>query len=243
MDGIIRYFGKGFNFSQDGPGNRLVYHLYGCNFRCPWCSNPECFSKNAKVQEQTTDGVISEIIRSRAMFFSGGGVTFTGGEPTLQIDPLKTVLEAVREQGVHTAIESNGSNRRLSELFSLTDFLMMDLKHTDDAVHKRITGASCKATIENIAAAAESRQLALRIPLIEGYNTDSASIEGFINFLISLKRREDFTVELLPYHEYGKVKWDKQGLAYTVKDGFVPADKLAEISECFAGAGIKLIKT
>ncbi len=243
MDGVIRYFGKGFNFSQDGPGNRLVYHLSGCNFRCPWCSNPECFSKNAKVQVQTVDDIISEILRSRAMFFSGGGVTFTGGEPTLQVDSLKTVLAAVREHGIHTAIESNASSSRLPELFSLIDFLMMDLKHTDTAVHERITGVSCKIVLENIVAAAESRQLALRIPLIEGYNTDSTSVDGFINFLTSLKRHKDFTVELLSYHEYGKSKWDNLGMTYTVKDGFVSDDKLIEISARFTDAGIKLIKT
>ena len=46
---IIRIFGQGFNFSQDGPGNRLVYHLAGCNFRCPWCSNPECFAPETRI--------------------------------------------------------------------------------------------------------------------------------------------------------------------------------------------------
>ena len=85
----MRILQKGFNYSQDGPGNRLVYHLQGCNFKCKWCSNPESmplFSDNA--DDIPNDDVVKEIERSRMMFFDGGGVTFTGGEPTLQSDDL-----------------------------------------------------------------------------------------------------------------------------------------------------------
>ena len=78
----MKIFNKGFNFRQDGPGNRLVYHLQGCNMRCIWCSNPEgmdmCGGRDVTVAQ-----MLDECKRSRAMFFSGGGVTFTGGEATL----------------------------------------------------------------------------------------------------------------------------------------------------------------
>lgn len=239
----IKYFGKGFNFSQDGPGNRLVYHLYGCNFRCPWCSNPECFATDTKTTVASAAEIADEIIRSRPMFFSGGGVTFTGGEPTLQLDALKAILGYVHSKGIHTAIECNASSERLPELFSDTDWLMMDLKHTDETVHRELTGVSNQTVLENIRRAASERQLALRIPLITGYNTDSGSINGFIRFLTSLPSTREFTVELLPYHEYGKVKWEKHGMEYRITNGFVNSRELMLIRRKFTEAGLKIINT
>ena len=239
----IKYFQKGFNFSQDGPGNRLVYHLYGCNFRCPWCANPECFAADTKVTAQTVEEVANEILRSRPMFFSGGGVTFTGGEPTLQFEALKELLIIIKEQNIHTAIECNASHPRLCELFPYIDHLMMDLKHTSDAAHKAIVDMGNQTVLDNIAAAASTRQLALRIPLVNGYNTDDACIDGFIGFLSTLPQNPLLTVELISYHEYGKVKWQKHGMEYTVQNGFVPPARLAEIRERFRQAGISTIQT
>lgn len=82
----LHIFQRGFNFSQDGPGNRLVYHLQGCNLHCPWCSNPEgmtfCGGAVCSVED-----IVAEVLRSRPMFFDGGGVTLTGGEAAMQPRP------------------------------------------------------------------------------------------------------------------------------------------------------------
>lgn len=239
----IRYFGRGFNFSQDGPGNRLVYHLVGCNFRCPWCSNPECFVADTRTTERSVTDLCDEILRSRPMFFSGGGVTFTGGEPTLQFEALRELLVLLKEENVHTAMECNASHRRLPELFPYVDFLMTDLKHPDSETHRRVVGVGNEVTLANIRAAATTRQLALRIPLINGFNTDDGAVEGFLRILSPLERNPAFTVELLPYHEYGRVKWEQHHMEYTVKNGFVPPERLEEIRERFHSAGIPLIHT
>ena len=87
----MRIFQKGFNFGQDGPGNRLVYHLSGCNMKCIWCSNPEGMAMSGG-REYTVPELADECRRSRMMFFGGGGVTFTGGEATLQWEELKELL-------------------------------------------------------------------------------------------------------------------------------------------------------
>ena len=158
----LRIFQKGFNYSQDGPGNRLVYHLQGCNLRCPWCANPEGLSVEGG-ERYPVEALVQEVLRSRAMFFDGGGVTLTGGEVTLQFDALKELLTRLHAEGVSACIETNGCSPRLPELFGLLDTLIMDVKHYDPEIHRAVTGASCAQTFQNIRAALEAGQkLALR---------------------------------------------------------------------------------
>lgn len=229
---------KGFNYSQDGPGNRLVYHLQGCNFRCKWCSNPESMRADyGGAKEYSTDFIIDEIMRSRMMFFDGGGVTFTGGEPTLQIDELEAIFKAVREKGVNTAIETNGSSPRLPELSEYIDYLMMDIKEPDDDIHKKFVAHSNRKTIENFKTLSEIRnQLHIRIPLINGVNTDP---KPFVD-LFSGVNMNNVSVEILPYHEYGKCKWVEE---YEITDGFVSDETLKEFADALKNAGVKLINT
>ncbi len=126
----MRVFFKGFNFSQDGPGNRLVYHLQGCNMRCPWCSNPEGMVRTGG-SEISVSALVAEAKGCLPMFFSGGGVTFTGGEATLQCDELCEALRLLRAAGIHTALETNGVSPSLPVIEKQVDYLMMDVKHFD----------------------------------------------------------------------------------------------------------------
>ena len=229
---------KGFNYSQDGPGNRLVYHLQGCNFRCKWCSNPESMRPDySGAKEYSVDFIVDEIMRSRMMFFDGGGVTFTGGEPTLQADELSEILKKVRAEGIHTAIETNGSSPALPELSELIDYLMMDIKQPDDEIHRKFVAHSNTQTIENFRILTQRRnQLHLRIPLINGVNTDP---KPFVD-LFSSADMSNAVVEILPYHEYGKCKWTEE---YEISDGFVNAEQLKKFAEALKDAGVKLINT
>lgn len=240
----IRYFAKGFNYSQDGPGNRLVYHLKGCNMRCPWCSNPEgMFSDRGNCETVSTNDIITEVISCRPMFFDGGGVTFTGGEATLQIDPLKVVLKELREQGIHTAIETNATSDHLNELFCDLSCLIADLKHPNDEIHRRITGVSNERILQNLRLAAESGiDLLIRIPLIGGFNTDEESLRGFSDFFRSIAR-ENVRFEMLKYHEYGKDKWKKLGLTYTVENAQVTEDTRKHFEETFRTIGLNVVRT
>ena len=124
---------KGFNYSQDGPGNRLVYHLQGCNFACKWCSNADSIpTQNSKAVDYTVEEIVDEILRSRMMFFDGGGVTFTGGEVCVQSAELLEVLKKLKDIGIHTAIETNASFDSLKQLSDYVDYLIADFKHYDD---------------------------------------------------------------------------------------------------------------
>ena len=237
----VRIFQKGFNYSQDGPGNRLVWHLAGCSLQCPWCSNPE--GKDACAgTELTVEELVAESLRCRPMFFDGGGVTLTGGEVTEQFDALQMILKSLKEHDVHTCIETNGTHPLLPSLFPFIDYLIMDCKHYDKARYSRIIGGGFDTVIKNLEAC-KKRQVALRIPLIGGFNSRDEDAFGFVNLFKAIES-ENMTVELLPYHEYGKDKYEKLGLTYTVtEDAKVSPMQVEKFAEIIKNAGIKLIKT
>lgn len=233
----MRIFNKGFNFRQDGPGNRLVYHLQGCNMRCIWCSNPEGMEMHGGKDVDTAD-ILDECVRSKAMFFSGGGVTFTGGEATLQLDELRELLKMLKNEGIHTAIETNATSARLSDILPFVDYLIMDFKHYDSDELCKYTGVGNENIKRNFEENCRSgRQQHIRIPLINGINTDSP--EGFADYF-SRFDTSNTVFEFLAYHEYGKDKWKTE---YKVKDGFVSKEKISGFTACFEKAGLKVVKT
>ena len=242
MDLLI--FQKGFNFSQDGPGNRLVYHLQGCQMRCPWCANPEGIAAAGGVKVAVSQ-VVDEVLRSRALFFDGGGVTLTGGEATLQMDAILELLAGLKEQNIHTALETNGLSARIPELFPLVDCWMIDCKHYDDDAHRAMLGHSNKAVLQNICRAAQAgKRPTVRIPLINGFNAGEREAAGFAGLFASLNLRDSIAVELLPYHDYGKAKYDKLGIPYTMTGkAFVPVEIREKMEDVFRGYGLSCIHT
>ena len=240
----LRVFQKGFNFSQDGPGNRLVYHLQCCNLRCPWCSNPEGLEPGGGT-ERSVEDIVEEVLRSRMMFFDGGGVTLTGGEVTMQLDAVKELLRELKENGIDTCIETNGMSPRLPELFPVLDHLIMDVKHHDPKKHAEVTGAANDRVFLNVRAALDfGAELSLRIPLIGGFNASFEDAEGFAGLFRRLGVPGKATVELLPYHEYGKDKYKKLGKEYTMDDSAkIAPETLRTYSDILRDAGITVIRT
>ena len=240
----MRIFQKGFNFSQDGPGNRLVYHLQGCNLRCPWCSNPEGLAFRGG-EDCSIDALVDEVLRSRLMFFEGGGVTLTGGEATMQLEQAKEFFTRLQAESVHTCMETNGIHPRLPELFPVLDLLIMDIKHYDPHIHRAVTGADNAIAIHNLCGALNKDQnVALRIPLIGGFNASEEDAHGFVNLFDQFGVPGKATVELLPYHEYGKDKYARLGLPYTMTE---TAKVTRQQADAFAAilqkAGITVIHT
>lgn len=233
----MRIFNKGFNFGQDGPGNRLVYHLQGCNMRCIWCSNPEGMSMSGGT-EYTVEEIFDECVRSKKMFFSGGGVTFTGGECTMQYKELGKLLKMLKAEGIHTAIETNGSLIHLQRLLPDTDYLIMDFKHYDTGCHMAYTGTENLTVKNNFETnCINGRQQHIRIPLINGLNTQHP--EHFAEYFA--KHDNSQTVfEFLKYHEYGKAKWTEE---YKVKNGFVTDETVLKFKEEFKKHGLKTVTT
>ncbi len=234
----MRILQKGFNYSQDGPGNRLVYHLQGCNFRCKWCSNADSIPlENPNAKDYSVDEIFDEIIRSRMMFFDGGGVTFTGGEVCMQSDELIELLKKIKSVGINTCIESNASLPSIKEIAEYIDYLIVDFKHFDDETHKKWVGASNKTVKENIGYfLSNGRQLHIRIPVIHRVNDNP---EGFAEYFKNFSTSEA-VFEFLAYHEYGKDKWKGE---YEISDGFLPPDTIKKFTTVFENYGMKTVVT
>lgn len=239
----LKYFGRGFNYSQDGQGNRLVYHLKGCNMHCPWCSNPEGMSFRGDAMEIDTEQLVREAVRSKPMFFGGGGVTFTGGEATAQAEALTEALAGLKDNGIDTAIETNGTYKNLPDLLPYIDHLIIDLKHPDGKICREVTGVGCENTKENIKAALlTGKDTLVRIPLINSFNNTADATEGFKEFFSAIKS-DTLRVEVLKYHEYGRDKWQKLGLEYKMKDAFVTEDDRRSLEDMLEGIGITVVRT
>lgn len=229
---------KGFNYSQDGPGNRLVYHLQGCNFACKWCSNADSIPReNPNAKEYDVKEIFDEIMRSRMMFFDGGGVTFTGGEVCVQSDELLELLKLLKENGIHTAIETNGSFESLRSVAEYVDYLIVDMKHYDESEHKKWVGASNKSVKENLEYFFSlGRQIHIRIPVINGVNNDPM---GFADYFEKFDT-SNAVFEFLSYHEYGKDKWQGK---YQIENGFVEPGTIRNFKETFENHGLKTVVT
>ena len=229
---------KGFNYSQDGPGNRLVYHLQGCNFACKWCSNADTIPHdNPCAKDCSVHEILDEILRSRMMFFDGGGVTFTGGEVCVQSDELTELLKLLKENGIHTAIESNGSFLSIRDIAEYVDYLIIDMKHYDDDEHIRWVGASNRSVKSNLEYFfSKRRQIHIRIPVIKNINDNP---DGFVEYFKKYDT-SGAVFEFLPYHEFGKDKWRDN---YEIHDGFVDSEIIKKFKDKFESCGMKTVDT
>ena len=247
MNDFIYIFQKGFNYSQDGPGNRLVYHLSGCNLYCPWCSNPEGLKQNANSKKYSLEEVFNEIISSRMMFFENGGVTFTGGEVTLQKDSVFKLCKMLKKENISTCIETNASLLNCDLLFDTVDYMISDFKSPNKELLKAATGADIEIIKENLLKRAKSKKyLLIRIPLINNFNTGEKNAKEFAEFFKELQdksKSNEIYIEILTYHEYGKDKYEKLNLKYNFSDGFVTQAQVDILKTELEKNNLKIIKT
>jgi len=240
---LLSIIKKGFNYAQDGPGNRLIYHLSGCNLRCPWCANPETFVSGTASEQVSPQDVLHQVLSAKSILIDSGGVTFTGGEPTLQSVALIAALSLLRENDIHTAIQTNGTCDDILLFLPHLSLLIIDFKHYDSSKHKSIVGMTNKKVIDNIRYASSfGLPVWIRTPLINGFNSSDDDISGFLAVYKTLDTTH-LSFELLPYHEYGRDKWKAAGLEYSVQDGAVDRDTVKKFESAYIDAGLKIIRT
>jgi pyruvate formate lyase activating enzyme len=164
------------------------------------------------------DAIMDEIRRDRTFYDeSGGGVTFSGGEPLLQADAVRELARRCREEGIHTALETAGHVAwvNIEGLLPWLDLLYFDLKHIDSEQHRRFTGAPLDLILSNLSRVSDCfENLVVRIPVVPGVNAAEQTMSRMFSFL--LENTKARRVELLPFHRLGLAKYEGLGMSYAM---------------------------
>lgn len=204
--------------TTDGPGLRLVVFVQGCPLRCLYCANPDTISaEGGKLVD------IQEIVRmaesQRSFFGKKGGVTISGGEPTMQAAELIPLFRELRSRNINTCLDTNGAiwNSAVEELFHLTDLVLLDIKHIDTAKHLRLTGANNSQPLKTARWLEDhNRPFWLRHVVVPSITCDPYYLHQLAQHFTDYKQIK--RIELLPYHTLGVHKYEALGLDYPLKD-------------------------
>jgi len=194
--------------------------------------------------EITVEDLLRHVLLDKPFFErSGGGVTMTGGEPTFQSEFLLALLDAFRQEDIHTAIETCGQYPAplTSALAQVTNLFLFDLKHMDIDRHQDGTLAGntqILANFSDVLGAVGAQGVIPRIPLIPGFNTAQNDIDAFINYLQDTGYNGK--VHLMPYHRWARGKYDRLNRSSAFHDpGGLDEGELTMIAQCFANAGFE----
>ena len=192
-------------------------------------------------REMSVDDLVTELRRDRIFYDdSGGGVTFSGGEPLAQFEFLRAGLAAARAEGIHTAVDTCGYSprERLLEIAGLTDLFLYDLKLWDSDLHHHYTGVSNAEIVENLRTIGRVHaNIWIRIPVVPGINDDLASIEAMAQFVTTIPGVRQ--VNLLPFHRTGVQKFARLGRSFPLPDVRPPAqDVLSDLARAFVSRGV-----
>jgi len=229
----------------DGPGVRFVVFVQGCPMRCAYCHNPDTWAMTGGTMMEPSE-IIEQYEKNKG-FYRGGGITVTGGEPLMQVDFLIDLFTLAKAKDIHTCIDTSGIAfnpdnapfmEKLDRLMTLTDLVMLDIKHIDPEKHIELTAQPNKRILEFAAYLNEKQvDMWIRHVVVPGITDDDKYLEElgyFIGQFTNLK-----ALDVLPYHTMGEVKYQKLGMEYKLKG--VPAmekDKALEKKKVIL-AGIK----
>lgn len=226
----------------DGPGIRYILFFQGCPLRCKYCHNRDTWdTKSGK--EYTVDEIITDALKYTSfMKFSGGGITASGGESTLQPEFLSELFKKAKENDIHTCLDTSGfvDIKTIDPILDNTDLVLLDLKHMVEEKSIDLTGVGMDKALK-LARHLDSRNIPvwIRHVLVPGITDDTNNLEKLGQFVATLKNVERF--ELLPYHSMGIHKWENLGIDYELKD--VPdasKEDIKKTSEIISKFGVKV---
>jgi pyruvate formate lyase activating enzyme len=249
---------------HDGPGIRVTFFMKGCPLSCWWCHNPEGISPDVETVVQVrkigerefrhaenagqfyTVDEIMEIAGRERIFLeqSGGGVTFSGGEPMSQPRFLTAALKELSQNGYHTAIDTSGygSVQNFKSVIPYTDLFLFDIKHLDNDKHLKFTGVSNRRILANLRYLLDSgKDVFIRLPIIPDINDDIENLSKIKDFIAAINRGNIRRLDLLPFHRIGTAKYRKFNMPYRMAGKSQPGpDRMNEIKEFFSVPDLKV---
>ena len=226
----------------DGPGIRFVIFTQGCVMRCRYCHNRDTWSlKDGEMV--SVDDLMKKILSVR--HFLTGGVTVSGGQPTLQPEFVTELFKACRQHGIHTCLDTNGYVKSITpavaDLIDASDLVLLDIKHMDNDLHQKLTWVKNDRVLNFARYLHEvNKKTWVRYVVVDGYTTKEEYAQQLARFVQQMNNVEK--VELLPYHSLGKHKWDLLKDDYELIDIKPPADQLMQrLRKIFTDRGINAI--
>ncbi len=205
----------------DGPGIRFVVFLQGCPLRCLYCHNPDTWSTDVN-KKMSVEEIIKKYEGVKE-FVKSGGITVTGGEPLLQIEFVTELFKVAKSKNIHTALDTSGilfnpsDTSTIDNLLTYTDLVLLDIKHINDAEHRKLTGASNK-NILAFASYLSDKQIPvwIRHVVVRDITLRKDYLQELGQFIGSLKNVK--ALDVLPYHNMAIPKYDSLGIQYPLKD-------------------------
>ena len=227
----------------DGPGMRVVAWTTGCMWRCQYCHNPDTWTLTNGLPVSVTRA-LEELSKYRdGLRIMKGGFTLSGGEPLMQHRFAARLLAGAKKLGIHTTIETNGYNgdKLNDDELDTIDLVMLGLKTWDPVRHKALTGMDVEHTLSLARRLAERKQpVWIRFVLVPGLTDDLDDLAKTAEFAAGLGNVQ--RIEILPFHQLGKFKWERLGLDYTLAGTNPPSAELTEQAcEVVRKAGLKAV--
>jgi len=200
----------------DGPGIRVVVFLNSCMLRCKYCHNPEMFKMGEA--NTTPEEILKKVIRYKNYFSNRGGVTFSGGEPLLQIDFLIETARLLKEAGINVALDTAGVGiGKYEELLEFVDLVILDIKHVEEEGYKDITGTEMSEVNNFINVLnAKNNKVWLRQVIVPDVNDNLEYIVKLKEYAKGIKNVE--RMDFLAFHRMGIDKYQGLGIPYPYED-------------------------
>ena len=200
----------------DGPGIRVVIFFNGCSLRCKFCHNPEMF--NRQEDNITVEELVNKIKRFKPYFKNSGGVTYSGGEPLLQVDFLIELSKVLKKENIHIALDTAGVGiGKYEELLKYVDLVILDIKHLTKTGYENLVSHPMDEFLNFVEVLKKiNKDIWIRQVVVPGIHDNPEYMNMLICYLKTIPNIK--RIEFLPFHKMGDEKYIKLGIPNPLKD-------------------------